>query len=146
VQDGPELAGLDAALEVGPRGVEAAVVAEPERDPGRLAGGDGGLGLGLGGGEGLFAEDVLAGGRGRLDLLAVTGGGRGQDDGVHLRIGDHVLVAVEPEAAALGEGLVGLRALAGGGRDEAQGVAALDRVHQGPAPPAQADDTGSQHL
>ena len=63
VQDRPELARADPLAQLRHLGMEAPVVAEPERDAGLARRVDRRLGVGLGQRERLLAEDVLAGRR-----------------------------------------------------------------------------------
>ena len=68
--DRAELARLDAIAQLDHLRMEAAIVADADRAPGLAHGVERGFGLLLGEGERLLAKDVLAGGRGGLDLLA----------------------------------------------------------------------------
>ena len=66
--------------------MEAAVVAEAERDAGLRGRRDGRVGVGLRQREGLLAEDVLPGLRRRDHLLGVLRVRRRQDDRVDVRV------------------------------------------------------------
>ena len=132
---------------LGHLGVEAPVVAEPERDPGLLGGRDGLFGVLPGQRERLLAEDVLARARGGDHLLGVQGVRCRQDDGVDRRVGEQRLVAVDQvETLRLGERVRLLGAGAGrGGREADQAALPLDGLDQRLAPPAQPDNPGVDH-
>ena len=68
--------------------IEAALQAGHELDPRLVAGVDGLDGFGEVGGEGFFAEDVLAVGGAGLDLVGVEGGGGADPYGVNFGVGD----------------------------------------------------------
>jgi hypothetical protein len=145
VQDGPELARADLLFQVDPGGVEAAVVAQPQRHQRRLHRLDRGPGVGEVHGERLLAEDVFAClGRGR-DLVAVAGRRGREHHGVDVGVGQQLVVGGELQPVLVGERAVLVRTRAGRGGDEAHGLAPLHRVDQGPAPPTQAYDRSVQH-
>ena len=72
---------------------------------GAVGGLDHAAALGDGDGHRLLDEDVLAGRSGRDDLVGVTVGRGGDDDGVHVAPGKQRLVAgLEGDAVILGQG------------------------------------------
>ena len=125
----------------------AAVEADLQRDAGRLAGRDGGLGIGHGEGKGLFDEDVLAGPGGGDDFGGVLRMRRREDHRVDAGVGQHrAIVGGEAEAETVGKGLFGRR-IAGDGGDKADFAAiALHRGDQPGAPLARAANGRSQHV
>ena len=93
MHDDAEPAGLHALAQLHHFRMEAAVIAEPERDPGLLHRRDRILRFLLGQRERLFAIDMLALLRGGDHLRGVQRMRRGQHHRVDLRIGEQGLVA-----------------------------------------------------
>ncbi len=91
MQDLAEFAGLDRAARILHRRFVAAFVPDAEHDPGTVARGENALGARGGQGQRLFAEDLLAGGNGREDLLLVLAVRGGDHDRVHIPVREHLV-------------------------------------------------------
>ncbi len=123
----------------GHRRFKALLMTHAEHELAFGAGVDGGFGSFPGQGQRLFAEDVLPGGDGALDLLGVERMRRGQDDGLHPGMPEGRLDAgMVREAIGGGELLPGRIGL--GGADDLDILLRLLQ-HGGHllAPPAEAD-------
>ena len=104
VQNGAKLAGADHVAQLVHLRMEAAIVAEPERDAGLAHGRDGIFRLLLGERERLLAEHVLAGACRGNHLRSMHGMRRGQNHRIDVRIGEQRLVIRrEPQTLLLGE-------------------------------------------
>ena len=146
VQNRSQLARPDPLAQLRHLRVEAAVVAEPERDARSSRRRDRGLGVGLGQRERLLAEDVLAGSGGGDDLRRVQRVRRREHDRVDLRI---VGRASNDSASRRPCSSANVRASG----DDVRVAPATKRIASLPdcrfderlAPPAEPDDRGPDH-
>ena len=150
VQDGAEVAGADPLAQLGHLRMEAAVVAEAERDAGLRRRGDGLLARPpCVSANGFSQKTCLPAARAAITCAGVQRVRRRQHDGVDVRVGEQRLVAVgEPSASAPRRTPVtsgGHRAR--GARHEADHVArALHRLDERLAPPAEAHHGCADHV
>ena len=147
MQDGAEFAGTDHLAQLGHLGMNAAIVAERQRNAGLGHSGDGFFRFAFCQRERLFAVDVLFR-RGRGDhLRAMHGMRRGKHDGIDLRIGQQrVVIPLQPKTVFFGKGLDLRRDGACRTGDETDRVAVFGRFNERLAPPAEPNDGGIDHL
>ena len=95
----------------------------------------------------LFDKDVLAGRRGLLDLRAVLTVRRREDDSIDCRIAENPVDSIFQPDTVLGAKALRRAASAGVAGDKADRRAlALDGSDERAAPPADADDSGVDHV
>ena len=100
--DAAQFPGVGLGQQLGDRRLPAPLVPHPENEARVAAEANGLLGAGLGQSQRLFAEDMLAGGDGGLDLRAVQRMRRRQHDGFDRGVGQRIRVVGRQRDALFG--------------------------------------------